>query len=133
MSRNEPSILDDLASDPTVTAWRWMLVAVGNMHEDEFGRFVAYWRDDLLYDRDGYFAHESAGRYAAPQLVPPELKASFPFRDLIPLHNAIHLVLDRFSQKKPFDYSEVPTIQAAIRGAVSEWVKSHQANPGSQA
>src|SRR5690349_2272795 len=73
MTLDATAILDELKDDPTAVLWRGMLVDVGGMSEADFAQYVARWRDDIRYDKSGWFYHDTAGYYAAQQLLPAKL------------------------------------------------------------
>src|SRR3569832_282120 len=93
--------------DPTVLTWRAMLIDVGGLSECEFAAFVRRWREFVATDEFGWFDHETEGWYTAPLLVPAELREAERIGgSLIPLHNEIHYILDRYFYHKPLDRSQ---------------------------
>jgi hypothetical protein len=125
MSPEMRTTLND--NDPTVTTWRQMLVEVGGLSETEFVAFVSRWRDFVARPEGIWFDHETAGWYAAPMLIPAELReAELVGGRLVPLKNEIHYILDRHFQRRTFDSSRIPVIRGEIDRAVSDWIAEHR-------
>ena len=125
MSPEVRTTLND--DDPTVVTWRQMLVDVGGLSEAEFASFVSRWRDFVARPEGVWFDHETNGWYAAPMLVPAELReAERVGGRLIPLHNEIHYILDRYFHGKTFDRSQIPAIRREIDRVVSDWIAAHR-------
>lgn len=125
MAPDANAILDELKDDPTVVLWRGMLVDVGGMAEADFAEYVARWRDDILYDKSGWFYHDTAGYYAAEQLLPRKLFETYRQGDLIPLKNEIHYILDRYFHQQEFDRARIPEVRLAIDKVVREWTAAN--------
>jgi len=109
--------------DPTVVTWRQMLIEVGGLSEDEFAAFVSRWRAFVAEDERGWFDHETEGYYAAPLLIPAELRDLERLGGrLVRLENEIHYILDRyFHPRRTFDRSLIPEIRHVINKAVAAW------------